>query len=138
MLIKAECKLKNCSPCKCQEKALRNWYKWINRRKATHKKLGQLLQRPPGILVMNIAEEVARTNQKKRLLHYARVPIPDAYGNSPGFWKLPPHLSQKCADEPATYFAVKSREQRCEVPEVEHVGMSVEILKEKNVLPRKR
>lgn len=138
MLITPECKLKNCSPCKCQDKALKNWYAWVDRRKTTHQKLGNLLKRPPGGLVMNSAEEAARVNQKKLSLRYAGVPIPDVYGNCPGFWKLPPQLTQKCRDEPATYFAVQSNEERCEVPAVEHVGTPLEIFKEKDVLPRKR
>lgn len=118
------------------DKRLYNWKQWMKRRKQIHQKLGKQLERYPGNLVMNSAEEFRFVKEEKLALEYTKIPEPDVQRGCPSFWKLPFSLKNRCGGE--TYFSVQTKEERCEIPIIEHVGLPHHVLEEKDVLPRTR
>lgn len=135
---RAENDVKKEKPKKCPNH-LENWEKWIERRKIIHARLTQKLGRLPGELIMNSFEEYRKIKEEKCQFEYTRVNTYfDKYRGNPEWWKLPYGLPDKLGYGDPIYFAVKTKEEKNEIPHVDFVGIHEHILDEKNVLPRTR
>lgn len=130
--FKAEKKTENVT-----DKRLQHWKEWMKKRKKMHEKLCASLKRDPGSLLMNCADELRSVKEKKLAIEFAKIPQPDPQRGCPGFWKMPLELKDSCGNE-TSCFAIVSKEEKCEVPILEHVGVPIKVMEEKDILPRKR
>ncbi|XP_030747569.1 uncharacterized protein LOC115876033 [Sitophilus oryzae] len=123
-------------PC-CKE--LKNWEVWMQRRKRVHARLKKL-GRQSGNMLMNVGDEFRNVREEKLLLDATKIETQfDKYRGNPTFWTMPVCLKDKNPPYGCTeLFAVKSKEERNEVGEIEKVGVPKMILQEKGILPRTR
>lgn len=130
---------KSKSPAVKNDRRLQNWDDLMRTRQTLHGVLGENLDRRPGELLMNAAEEHRGVREEKSILEYTQIPAPDKFRGCPGFWNLPEELTDKSKKRRRTYTALQlSNEQKCAVPLVERVGVPNRVLEEKDVLPRSR
>lgn len=105
-----------------------------------HEKLAQKRQCFAGDLLMNSGDNYRSIVEEKQVLEYRKINTNfDKYRGNPDFWKLP--VSLKNLEPPfksSEYFAVKSRPEKNQIPEVTHVGVPSRIMEEKDLLPRTR
>lgn len=132
--------------CECRPKVktkvvpdprLKNWEEWMSKRKKMHNKLESLLKRESGEMVMNASEELRTVRENQMAIQYSKITKPDPQRGCPSFWKFPLELKGKNESHPSC-FGVMPKEEKCEIPIIEHVGVPEKILEEKDVLPRTR
>ncbi|XP_076270435.1 uncharacterized protein LOC143202631 [Rhynchophorus ferrugineus] len=118
---------------------LKNWESWMQRRRDIHAKLKKI-GRQPGELLMNIGDEYRPLLEDKIALESTNISTDfDKYRGNPTFWTMSCSLSgKKKPYKGSEYFAVKSKEERNELPEIERIGIPNSMLLEKDILPRKR
>lgn len=119
---------------------LQHWERWLDRRKKMHEKLFKKLRRHPASLLMNSGDCYRSIQEEKSILEYTKIETHfDRYRGNPEFWTLPCALKEKSPPYKfSEYFAVKSKAEKNQVPELEYVGVPDYIYNEKDVAPRTR
>lgn len=124
-----------CSPPICTflkvESKLNNWIKWMEIRKKFHKRVQQHLNRKPREMVMNKSDNYLQKVQDRMKIINAQINEPDKYRGCPNFWYLP--LEVKHEFLPPIY-GQYTKEQKCEIPEMEFVGIPNCTLEEKGLI----
>lgn len=73
--------------------------------------------------------------QDRLKLLYARIPKPSKERGSLGFWKMPAELKHPCLPP---LFAALTKEELCQVPDIDFAGVPTCILREKGIEPELR
>lgn len=126
--------------CHAGQKYLKNWEKWVVKRKQVHEHLSKSLNRPAGDLLMNLDEDYRKIQEERLMFGYCKINTYfDKYRGNPAFWKVPVGLAEK-SGQPRNpiYFANMTKIEQNEVPIIKHVTTPNYIKTEKNISPSGR
>ncbi|XP_072383970.1 uncharacterized protein [Diabrotica undecimpunctata] len=121
--------------------------KWEKIRVETTKMLAERLNREPGDLLMNVAEEYRQVRQEQILFENMQINVDfDKYRGNPAFFNLPPSFKEhcklqcqkKCLCQNPIYFSVPTNAQKNEIPKMKFARTSERASDEKNILPKTR
>lgn len=96
------------------------WEKWIQIRRDETTGLGEMLERPPVDLAMNLLANVRKDKERKVALEHAQ--IEKITGVRGSLWIRPPRLKQRCYCAPA-YELQRTRAEKGRPTKVEHIGV---------------
>ncbi|KAJ8733158.1 hypothetical protein PYW08_001456 [Mythimna loreyi] len=96
------------------------WEKWIQIRKEETTELGEVLDRPPVDLAMNLLANVREDKEQKQAFEHAQIEkIPGVRGS---LWIRPPRLKQRCYCAPV-YELHRTKAEKGRPAKVEHIGV---------------
>ncbi|KAJ8727703.1 hypothetical protein PYW07_001822 [Mythimna separata] len=96
------------------------WEKWIQIRREETTELGEMFERPPVDLAMNLLANVREDKERKEALEYAQIEHMTATRGS--LWVRPPRLKQHCYCLPV-YEVQRTMAEKGRPPIVEHIGV---------------
>lgn len=111
---------------------LMTWEKWVKIRNAETKKLGELTERQPADLAMNLLERVRQDKERKAVLENAQL-SPKVTTCRGCLWEDPVKLCQKCYCQPS-YEVTKTTVDKGHAPVIEHIGVPMYIQREEKGL----
>uniref|UniRef100_A0A6P7FZG0 Uncharacterized protein LOC114334328 isoform X2 n=1 Tax=Diabrotica virgifera virgifera TaxID=50390 RepID=A0A6P7FZG0_DIAVI len=124
-----------------------NGEKWEKIRAETNKMLAERLNREPGDLLMNVAEDYRTVHQEQIFFENMHINVNfDKYRGNPAFFNLPPSLKEhcklqcrnRCLCENPIYFYVPTSAQKNEIPKMKLIPTSEPAPDDKNILPKTR
>lgn len=118
-----------------EDSRFKSWHETLAKRKEIYKLLERRVNRKPDELLMNAFEDAKVIQDEKLMFEYAKIPKADPQRGCPNFWKLPLSLNEPC-DLPK-YFAVPSKLDGCDIPDIEYVKVPNIIKKEKEATTRR-
>ncbi|XP_046742413.1 MYCBP-associated protein-like [Diprion similis] len=119
-----------------EDRRLKNWNTWLRRHRIQCEALRGGVSNAKADMVMNSCEEVRAQIEMKNLMEYAAVPvtpIPGKSTGSPGFWKVPPTLSNHGNPCLPDVGPVLTKKELNSFPTLEHIEVPKCIREEKNL-----
>ncbi|XP_046593919.1 MYCBP-associated protein-like [Neodiprion lecontei] len=119
-----------------EDRRLKNWKTWLRRHRIQCEALRGRVSNPKADMVMNSCEKVRAKIEMRNLMEYAAAPVTPVPGKStgsPGFWKVPPILSNHGNPCLPDVGPVLTKKELNSFPTLEHIEVPKCIREEKNL-----